>query len=133
MRSVVVGLVVACSVGCFDDSIVGSSTVTGTYTLRTVNGSPLPYVLSETATSKTELLDRAITLHEASTYAESGHLRTTENGEATTIATQASGSYSLFGNSISFNNNAGAPTTIAIIDGNTMKFVEPGMTLVFRK
>src|SRR5688500_203154 len=129
MRSVILGFVVACSVACFDDSIVGSSTVSGTYTLRTVNGSPLPYVLSETATTKTELLDRAITLHEALTYIESGHLRTTENGEATTVTTQKSGSYALLGNSVAFSSNTGGPTTIALVDGNTMTFVEPDMTL----
>ena len=133
MRRVMLGLIVACSVACFDDSIVGSPTVTGTYTLRTINGSPLPYVLAQTSTSKTEVLDRAITLHKGSTYASSGHLRVTENGQTTTISTPATGTYSLFGNSISFRSNAGGGDAVAIIDGNRMTFIEAGMTSVFRK
>ncbi len=133
MRSVILGLVVASSVACYDDSIVGSPTVTGTYTLRTINGSPLPHVLAETGTSRTEVLDRAITLHQGSTYAQSGRIRVTENGEATIVSTPATGTYSLFGNSVSFRSNAAGSDAVAIIDGNIMTFVEPGMTLVFRK
>ena len=133
MRRVVLGLVVAGSVACFDDSIVGSPTVTGTYTLRTINGSPLPYVLAQTGTSITEVLDGAIALHEGSTYTRSGHLRITENGQATMVSTPATGTYSLFGNSISFRSNAGGGDAVAIIDGNTMTFVDAGMTSVFRK
>lgn len=133
MRSVILGLVVATSVACYDDSIVGSPSVTGTYTLRTINGSPLPYVLSETATSKIEVLDRAFTLHQGSTYAESGHLRRTENGETTIVSTPATGTYRLEANSVSFQRNGGSSLAIAIVNGNTMTFVEPGMTLMFRK
>ena len=43
MRQVVTWVMVASCIGCLGEGITGSSTVTGTYTLRTINGSPLPH------------------------------------------------------------------------------------------
>ena len=133
MVRALLGVVVMLSLGCLDDGIVGSPTSAGTYTLRTVNGSPLPYVLTQTATSKTELLDRAITLYEGFSYAESGHLRTTAGSQVTTETIARGGTWAVSGNSISLQSNAGGPLVLAIMHGNTMTIVEAGLTMVFRK
>ncbi len=53
----------AFSAACFGGGVTGSSTVTGEYVLRTVNGAPLPFTLPGTGTVKTELLDNVITLY----------------------------------------------------------------------
>jgi hypothetical protein len=127
------GLVVALSVGCLGDGMTGSSTVTGAYTLRTVNGAPLPYTIVGSGTAKTEIIDDVITLYEGGTYAESGHSRTTVSGQVANESNTEAGSYSLFGTSVTLRSSDGGRTRMPTIDGNTMTVVESGMTSVFTK
>jgi hypothetical protein len=128
MQRLLLGLALMVSVACLGDGMTGSSTVTGSYTLRTVNGSNLPYTVTGTGI---EIVDETITLHEGFTYIRSGHTRTTTNGQLTT--TNDSGTYGLQGTSITFNSNAGGQGTPALIDGNKMTIVKSGITSVFRK
>ena len=46
MRGLLAVLIVAFSFACLGEGVTGSSTITGDYTLRTINGSPLPYTIS---------------------------------------------------------------------------------------
>jgi hypothetical protein len=133
MRKVLMALVVVFSVGCLGDGMTGSSTVTGAYTLRTVNGSPLPYTIAGSGTARTEIIDDVITLYEGGTYAESGHSRTTLNGQVANASNIETGSYSLFGTSVTLRSSDGGRTRMPTIDGNTMTIVESGMTAVFTK
>jgi hypothetical protein len=128
MQRFLLGLAVVFSVACLGDGMTGSSTITGSYTLRTVNGSNLPYTVAGTGT---EIVDETITLHEGFTYIKSGHTRTTTNGQMTT--TNDSGSYGLQGTSITFTSNAGGQGTPALIDGNKLTIVKAGVTSVYRK
>jgi hypothetical protein len=118
---------------CMDGDVVGSSTVTGSYVLRTVNGSPLPYTIAGTGTDKTEILDDAITLFQGGGYSESGHTRVTVNGQVTNTTNTESGSYSLFGTSVSLASSGAPHSRVATIQANTMTIVEAGRTSVFRK
>jgi hypothetical protein len=133
MRKVLMALVVVFSAGCLGDGMTGSSTVTGAYTLRTVNGSPLPYTIVGSGTARTEIIDDVITLYEGGTYAESGHSRTTLNGQVANASNTETGSYSLFGTSVTLRSSDGGRTRMPTIDGNTMTIVESGMTAVFTK
>lgn len=80
---------------CSDST--GPETIAGTYSLRTVNGSSLPYVLAQGAADKDELTDDAITLNEGGTWTESGHLRSTRSGVVTTQSVVGSGTYARTG------------------------------------
>ncbi|MDB4915535.1 MAG: hypothetical protein JWM95_3179 [Gemmatimonadetes bacterium] len=133
MRKVMLGLGLAFSVGCFDDVLTGSSTVNGAYTLRTINGSPLPYTTAGSGTNKTETLDDVLTLYQGSTYAESGHVRKTVNGQVTTTNNTETGSYTLVGTSITLRSSDGTLGRIAMINANTMTFITDGVTSVFMK
>ena len=130
MRRVLIGLVLVFSVACLGDGLTGSSTVTGAYTLRTINGSPLPYTI---VASGKEILDDVITLYQGGTYAESGHSRTTVNGQVTNATNTDTGSYVLLGTSITFHSSGGGLDVIAQGDGTTMTIVAPGLTKVFSK
>jgi hypothetical protein len=124
------GFALMFSVACLGDGMTGSSSVTGSYTLRTINGSNLPYTVVGTGM---EIVDETITLYEGFTYIKSGHTRTTTNGQVTTQTTNDSGTYGLQGTSITFNSNAGGQGTLALIDGNKLTIVKAGITSVFRK
>lgn len=134
MRKVLMALIVASSAACVSGDVVGSKTVNGTYTLRTVNDQPLPYTTSTNATTKTEILDDTLILYEGFTYAETRHTRTTVNGTAATTTYATSGSFSLLGNSITFRDNATPGVlVVAIGEANTITISTPGLTKVFRK
>jgi hypothetical protein len=132
MRKVLMALLVTVSLAC-DSDVTGSSTVNGPYTLRTVNGSPLPYITSGSGTTKSEIVDDVITLYEGGTYAELGHSRITVNGQVTTETTTEGGTYSLFGNSVILRSGNGIHVRMPTIEANTMTLVENGMRSVFRK
>ena len=133
MRRALIGLVVVFSVACFSDTLTGSSTVNGSYVLRTINGSQLPYTTAGSGANKTETLDDVINFYEGGTYAESGHTRTTVNGQATDAANSESGSYGLLGTSVTMKSSNGLRERRPQIEANTMTLVENGLTLVFIK
>lgn len=133
MRRLMIAFVVACSVACNNDGLTGSTTVNGKYTLRTVNGSALPYTISGSGANKTEILDDAITLYEGFTYSRSAHSRVTVNGTASDVTTSDAGSYSIFGTSVTLTSGTGGPTTLALVSGNSMTVTTAGLTYVFRK
>jgi hypothetical protein len=132
MRRILLAVLLASGASCIDEVPVGPGTVNGTYVLRTVNGSQLPYTMTANGTT-TEILDGAMTLYQGGTYAESGHSRRTVNGETTNVTHEEAGSYALYGTSVSFTSANGARTRIATVSGATMTIVEPGMSAVFRK
>jgi hypothetical protein len=121
----------ALAMACSDDDIAGSSSTTGAYTLRTVNGSSLPYTVVTGTSAGTVVVDDVITLFQGGTFAGTRHFRATANG---TLETRAeTGTYTLFGTSISLRVNETGLTKVAIGDGVSMTFVEQGLTLVYRK
>ena len=132
-RHVLLGLFALLAVACLNEGLTGSGTVTGVYTLRSVNGSPLPYTLSGSGANQTELVRDAITLFQGGTYARERELRITANGQVTIEATTQGGSYELLGKSVSMRAAGVGTPVLATIDGNTMTIVEAGVTSVFSK
>lgn len=118
---------------CGDNTPTGASTVTGTYTLRTVNGAALPYTMSQTATSKVELLDDAISLYQGGTYSTVSHVRTTTNGTPVTETREGAGTYILLGTSITLVTSDRSSQRLATGDATSMTFVESGVTQIYRK
>lgn len=133
MRKLVIVLLVGIQAACWSDKVTGSSTVFGTYTLRTVNGSSLPFTVSGSGTTKSEIVADTIFLYEGFTFAEQGHYRNTVNGTATAQLVTDRGSFGLLGNSISFFSADGSPVRTYVIDASTMHVVKPGLTLDFKK
>ena len=121
------------SLACFDDNIVGSPTVSGDYTLRTINGSSLPYTITGSGTSKTEIMSDVITLFQGFTYSESTTSRITANSQVTTETRIKTGPFSLFGTSFTLSSNDGSLERRGTISGNTMTIVEPGKISVLSK
>lgn len=133
MRMAAVVAIAAICAGCGGDGMTGSSTVTGAYTLRTVNGAPLPYTQSSSGTTKTEILDNTISLHQGGTYSEEAHTRTTSGTQVTTQTITEAGSYSFFGNSITLQSGSSSHSRLLTVEGNTMTHVEAGVAFVYRK
>jgi len=116
--------------GC-DSGVTGITTVTGNWSLRTVNGSNLPFTVSGSGANKTEILDDVITLYEGFTFSETIHQRVTTNGQASAVTSTETGSYSLFGTSVTLAGNVRERR--GRIEESTMTLVENGMTSAYRK
>jgi len=84
MRRFVVLLAIATLAACGGDSSTSPGVVTGSYSLRTINGSPLPYTLIQIGADKIEITADVIILNEGGTFTETTSERTTENGVVTT-------------------------------------------------
>lgn len=130
MRRVLMALLMACA-ACSGDDIAGSSTTTGSYTLRTINGSPLPYTVVGGSVAGTVIISDVISLYQGGTFAESIQFRGSASGPVE--GKTRTGTFSLFGTSITLQINETGTTRVAKGDGTTMTFIEDGLTSVYRK
>jgi hypothetical protein len=133
MRKALVCLLLVISAGCLNEDVVGDTTATGAYTLRTINDAPLPFTLSTVGTTKTEVLDAVLTLYQGGTYAETSHLRVTTNGVVTTQTKNDTGSYSFFNITVTLTSSAGNPERRGRIEATTMTITEEGKISIYRK
>ena len=133
MRKMLIALLLAASAGCLNEDVVGSSTATGVYTLRTVNNSSLPFTLSESGGTKTEVLADTITLYQGGTYAETVRVRLTTNGQTTTETREDSGAYSFFNITVTLTSGRGRAERRGKIEATTMTIVEEGLTSAYKK
>lgn len=133
MRRIATMLFIVALTACTADTPIGGSTVTGAYSLRTVNGAPLPYTTAGSGTNKTELVDDTFTLFQGGTYSRVMHTRATVNGTATTTTITDSGPYGLQGTSITFTSNANQTQTLANYTRDAFTVVKSGVTSEYSK
>jgi hypothetical protein len=118
--------------GSYGSSTVPSTSVAGTYTLRTVNGLALPYIVSQTGPSKVEVVDDAFTLNDSGTWTESGHRRNTVSGQVTTTATADAGSFTISGTTITMSSLTTGALYGSVASG-TLSLTEQGALFVYMR
>jgi hypothetical protein len=106
MRRLLAAVAVLTLTACINDSVgvvgtrltgsdpASTTGIAGTYTLKTVNGKPLPFTYLETATEKRETIDDALTLTNTNSWTRFGHIRRTVDGTATLTPVTDAGTYS---------------------------------------
>jgi hypothetical protein len=114
------------------DSTGPNDSVAGTYSLRTVNGSNLPYIVVQIGADKVELTSDILTLSEAGSFTELTTFWTTTNGQVTTSTESDAGSFTLNGTAASFVFNSGTSGT-GTISGGTITVALSGFSFVYRK
>ena len=132
MRRIVTSFVLLCCISCFAQDVVGSPTIRGAYTLRSVNGASPPATLSTSGTTKTEVLDDVITLNTGSTWMQEAHMRVTTNGQVTTATVINNGNFFTQATAIFIHLNAGGDR-VGQINGNDLVFTENGVTTIYTK
>ena len=133
MRKLLIAVLLVVCAGCLNETVVGSSTATGVYNLRTINDTQLPYKLPASGGSQIEVLDATITLFQGNTYAETSHVRVTTNGQTTTETREDAGAYSFFGITVTLTSGRGKPERRGRIEETTMTLIDPGLSFVYRK
>src|SRR5512146_3171833 len=99
MRRLIPLVALAVAVACGSDSTTQPTvaSLAGTWTLQSVNGSPLPFTVTQTGTDKVELLSDVVTASANGTYTEAVQFRTTLNGQSTTDTESDAGTFTLNG------------------------------------
>ncbi|MBA2688829.1 MAG: hypothetical protein H0U64_12140 [Gemmatimonadaceae bacterium] len=132
-RALFTVVIAAISVSCFSGGVTGTATVNGTYTLQSVNGSALPYVVPGNA-ARLEIMDGVVNLYEGFTYAVSGQTRSMVGGQMTVQPTTENGTFSLQGNAIYFRNViSSVPLLPGTIDANKMTVLRGDLVYVYNK
>jgi hypothetical protein len=138
LRAIAVGalaFVAACGGGGDDGPTGPDANVVGTYTLRTLNGSALPGLLSlETGGRRVDLLAEAITFNADRSYAHTATQRTSLGSQVTTENLAWTGTYSVSGNTVTLSRAAdGARATLTHGSDGSLTLTASGLTYVYRR
>jgi hypothetical protein len=124
-------LALAAAVACGDSS-TSPAEASGTYTLQSVNGSPLPFTLSEVDATKFEITSDQLALNDDGTWTEAGLIRTTQNGQVTTGTLLDAGTYTLTGTALTLVSNQFGPSN-GSLDNGTLTLAGEGLVLLYQK
>jgi hypothetical protein len=112
----------------------GEANISGTYTLRTVNGQNLPFPLLVVGTTyRLEVTASTVSINANGTFTQSATLREVNGTNTTTETESATGTWTRTNNAISFRDSADGTVFTGSLSGNTITLVDEGMTLVFQK
>lgn len=105
----------------------------GTYTLRTVNGAPIPVAVTPAGSpARIEIVGGTATLRSDKTFSSSTDVRTTVGTMVSTAPTVYTGTFVVSGGAVTFSATDGTtiPGTIA---GNTLSIAQQGVVLGMTK
>jgi hypothetical protein len=117
---------------CGSDSSTEPSSIVGTWTLQTINGSPLPFVVAQSGSDKEEVLSEVVTLSAGGTFTESSTLRLTVSGTVTTQSFPETGTYTVSGSTLTLRSSDGSTGT-ATWSGNTLTGSAEGFVFVYKR
>ena len=117
---------------CGGDSTGPNDSVAGSYSLRTINGANLPFIIAQTGQDKIELTADVLTLTDGGAFTQITTIRTTINGQASTSSISDAGFYTRNGTAISATFNSGGTAT-GTISGGQITVAQDGFSYVYRK
>src|SRR5262245_42183221 len=131
-------LVVALSLiaACGGDSTTGPTVqeqIAGTWTLSTVNGAPLPFIIAQSGANKLELLSDVFVVASTGSFTQTSTVRSTISGVVSTQSVADAGTYTVNGTAITLHFNSDGSTGTASWSGNTMTTTDAGVALVYRR
>lgn len=126
-------MVILCA-GCIKDPPTGIGSVTGQWTLQTVDGKALPVTISGSGANQSQLTSEVYTLLEGNGYNLHSVTRVTVNGVSTDQTTVTTGNYGLQGNSVILVRSPDNLQRIGVVDnGGKMTIPDGGMVKVYSK
>jgi hypothetical protein len=131
MRKLLALCVVLLAMGC-GDSTAPTVSAAGTWTLKSVNGFPVPFTAPQGNGDYVELTSDVITATATGTFTQTTVVKTSTGGQVTTQSIPDNGTYSVSGNSVTFTFASGSPSGSGTIDGNTLT-VTTDITLVYTR
>ena len=127
---VVLALVLA---ACGSDASTEPASVVGTWSLQTVNGSPLPFVAAQSGSDKAEIMGDTIKISAAGSFIESTTIRTTLSGVATIQTLADTGTYKVSGSTLTLSSTADGSSGTGTWSGNTITATIEGFSFVYKR
>jgi len=136
MRRLVLAGVAMLLVACGGDKTTGIETVSGTYTLRTVNGTAVPTTVYQDTQEKDERLGGNVTLGADNSWSGLLSIRATElsSGSVFGGTYPIGGTYSLSGNTITLTDSPDLLSFTGTVSGGTLTIggdIGLGLTTAF--
>jgi hypothetical protein len=108
-------------------------TVVGTWTLETVNGTRLPFVLDQRGNDKVELLSAALDVMASGTFSSTSTERSTIAGVTQNQSYVDPGHFTLNGSVATFTFDLDASVSRGTIAADAMTFDANGLVVVYRR
>lgn len=134
LRGVLAAICVIAFVGCGKDSVLGvqTGTVTGSYVLRTIDGSDLPFTIQRIGADSTQVLNETLVLATGGIFSISGAARVTASGVTTTETYSLDGTYTVDTQDLILTFSDGGRES-GTVSGGTVTLLSSGFTLVYRR
>src|SRR5262245_11718849 len=135
MRRLLAAVALSFAVACGGDSSTAppAEQLAGTWTLQTVNGAPLPFVIAQSGTNTLEVLSDVFVIASTGTFTQTTTFRSTVNGVVTTDSIPDTGSYTQSGTTLSLHFNGDGSSGTASWSGNTLTASTGGITAVYKR
>jgi hypothetical protein len=109
------------------------TSIVGTWSLETVNGAPLPYVLTDSASTRTEVTADVLTFLPSGQFTQLTQLRTTTAGEANTQTVPQAGTFSSNRGSVTLQFTGDSASYSGTVSGRTFTLAYQALTLRYGK
>ena len=116
---------------CGDDA-TGLEDVVGIYTLQTIEGDPLPWVLLQVGADMIEVIAGSVTLNADRTCTDSITLRITQGGIVTSDPETDECTYTTDGQAVTLSYEDDTVSSGSII-GSTLTITDDGFVFIFRR
>jgi hypothetical protein len=135
LMTVLAAAIVLPLTACGDDSspTEEAAAVSGTYTLRTINGEDLPVTIDQVGDDFAEVIHGSVTFHADSLFTDSVTFRYTIEGEVTVEEDAISGTYEQNGSAVVLTPSDDSGTYSMSVSGNTLTQTFAQFALVYRK
>jgi hypothetical protein len=126
---------VTLAAGCGgDNNVTGTGNPTGTYTLRSIEGDPVPAMLVQLPDYTFEITAGNLTLNADGSYTGSITWRENDDGAVDSDTDEDAGTWTRSNSAFSFVSSVQDLAFTGSLSGSTMTVIdEDGLTLVFRK
>lgn len=137
MRRLIALLLTVGLVGCGSDATSPSASIAGTWSLKTVNGAALPFVILASGTDKEEIVSDVFTLtangasHGA--FTQLSTYRLTQNGQVTSQSIPDAGTYTLNGSAVTLQFTSDGSSVTGSWSGNTITVGQSGVVGVYQR
>jgi len=105
----------------------------GVWSLQSINGAPLPFVVARSGADKMELTGDVFTVAVGGRFTQVTTMRTTINGQATVQVTPDAGNYTLTGNAVVFQFDSDGMTGTAALTATALTVTGNGIVAVYTK
>lgn len=134
MRKLLALVALAAVAACGGDASTSpiSATVGGSYSLRTINGTAVPFIVAQVGADKVEITDDIVILNDGGTWTESGHTRTTQNGQVSTQSFVDAGTFTRTGTAITLVSSSTGSMS-GSLNGGTLTVTDQGLVAVYQR